>query len=85
MKRGDFMALSVTIVNNMLNTLEEEDYKMAISYIQFLADSRKKTKAKKTAEIMDEIQTLIGNDKGWNSEQEMLADMAKFRKERMGI
>lgn len=34
------MASAVTMVNDMLNTLEE-DYKIAISYIQFLSDSRK--------------------------------------------
>lgn len=79
------MASAVTMVNDMLNTLEEEDYKMAISYIQFLSDSRKKMRAKKAAWIMDEIQTVIGDDRGWESEEEMLADMAKFRKERLGV
>lgn len=78
------MASAVTMVNDMLNTLEE-DYKMAISYIQFLSDSRKKMRAKKAAGIMDEIQTVIGDDRGWESEEEMLADMAKFRKERLGV
>lgn len=34
---------------------------------------------------MDEIQTVIGDDRGWESEEEMLADMAKFRKERLGV
>ncbi len=29
-------------VSDMLNTLEKEDYEMAISYIQFLSDKRKK-------------------------------------------
>ena len=29
-------------VNDMLNTLEKEDYEMAINYIQFLSEKRKK-------------------------------------------
>lgn len=69
----------------MLNTLGEEDYKMAVSYIQFLSDSRKKERAKKAAEVMDQIQSIIGDNKGWDSEEEMLQDMANFRRERMNL
>lgn len=29
---------------------------------------------------LKEIQTLFDSDKGWNSEEEMIADMAKFRR-----
>lgn len=79
------MALTAMAVWDMLNTLGEEDYKMAISYIQFLSDSRKKGRAKKAAEVMDRIQSIIGDDKGWDSEEEMLQDMANFRRERMNL
>ena len=79
------MSPAVNVVNDLLNTLEEDDYKMAISYIHFLSDSRKKARAKKAAEIMEQIQSVIGDDKGWESEDEMLADMAAFRRERMGL
>lgn len=79
------MALTAMAVQDMLNTLGEEDYKMAVSYIQFLSDSRKKERAKKAAEVMDQIQSIIGDDKGWDSEEEMLQDMANFRRERMNL
>ncbi len=79
------MDTTAATVRNMLDTLEEEDYKMAVNYIQFLYDSRKKAKVKKATEAMDRIQTIVGNDKGWDSEEEMLEDMARFRRERMGI
>lgn len=36
------MAPTTIMINNMLNTLDEEDYNTAISFIQFLSDSRKK-------------------------------------------
>ncbi len=36
------MASVALQVNDMLDTLEKEDYEMAISYIQFLSDKRKK-------------------------------------------
>lgn len=78
------MASAVMTINDMLNTLEEEDYKMAINYIRFLSDSRKKERVSKAAAAMDKFQAIIGEDKGWSSEEEMLADMAKFRRERMG-
>lgn len=79
------MAPTAMVVSDMLDTLEEEDYKMAVNYIQFLADSRKKDRVKKAQKAMDRIQSIIGDDKGWDSEEEMLADMARFRKERMGL
>lgn len=79
------MISAVMKVNDMLDTLEEEDYKMAISYIQFLSDARKKERAQEAAETMNEFQSMIGEDRGWGSEEEMLADMARFRRERMGL
>lgn len=36
------MAPAALKVHDMLNTLEREDYEMAINYIQFLAEKRKK-------------------------------------------
>lgn len=82
---GNSMETSATTVNDMLDTLEKEDYEMAISYIRFLSDARKKARVKKAALAMDEFQNIIGSDKGWDSEADMLADMAEFRKERMGL
>ena len=79
------MALVAETVNDLLNTLEDEDYQMAVNYIQFLSYSRKKVKVKKAEEVMDQIQPLIESEKGWESEEDMLADMAAFRKERMGL
>ena len=79
------MVSAAMVVRDMLNTLEEEDCKMAISYIQFLSDSRKKERAKKASDLMDEFQSVIGEDKGGDSEEAMLEDMSRFRKERMGL
>ena len=36
------MAPAALQVNDMLNTLEKEDYEMVINYIQFLSEKRKK-------------------------------------------
>ena len=41
------MAPTASVVNDLLNTLEVEDFNAAISYIQFLSASRKRKKGGK--------------------------------------
>ena len=79
------MAPVAVTVNDLLATLEEDDYKAAISFIEYLSSSRKKKRAEKNKAALSEIQSMFAEDKGWDSEQSMLDDMAAFRKERMGI
>ena len=77
------MAPTAIMINNMLNTLDEEDYNTAISFIQYLSDSRKKQKAEQSKKILSEIQDMFSDDKGWESEDYMIIEMADFRRERM--
>jgi len=77
------MAPTASTVNELLDTLNEEDYKAAISFIQFLSASRKEEKKKKNKSTLHEIQGMFANDKGWDSEEDMIEDMARFRKERI--
>ena len=77
------MAPTATVVNDLLNTLEVEDFNAAISYIQFLSASRKRKKEEKNLAVLSAIQNMFVDDKGWESEEEMLADMADFRRERL--
>ena len=79
------MAPLVVTVNELLNTLDEDDYKAAISFIEYLSISKKKKRAEKSRDMLSEIQNIFEDDKGWDSEQDMLDEMAAFRKERMGI
>ena len=65
-------------LTQILETLTEEDYRAAIKYAEFLAASRKKN----TRATVKEIQKLLKDDKGWASEEDMLADMAAFRRAR---
>ena len=64
---------------------KEEDYQAAISYIGYLAAMRKKKRAEDSLKILSDIQSMFKDDKGWASEQDMLEDMAQFRRERMGL
>ena len=77
------MAPTAIMINNMLNTLDEEDYNTAISFIQYLSDSRKKQKAEQSKKILSEIQDMFSDDNGWESEDYMIKEMADFRRERM--
>ncbi|MDO4336870.1 MAG: hypothetical protein Q4C91_02150 [Eubacteriales bacterium] len=77
------MAPTATLINDLLSTLEEEDYNAAIRYIQFLSVTRKQTKVEKSKAALAEIQDMFADDKGWDSEEDMLADMAEFRRRRL--
>ena len=79
------MAPLAVTVNELLNNLDEDDYKAAISFIEYLSISKKKKRAEKSRDMLSEIQNIFEDDKGWDSEQDMLDEMAAFRKERMGI
>ncbi|SEH23119.1 hypothetical protein [Selenomonas sp. KH1T6] len=72
-------------VADLLCGLEHEDYQAAVSFIGYLSAMRKKKKAEDSRKILAEIQNMFSDDKGWNSEQDMIEDMAKFRRERSGL
>lgn len=82
---GNYMAPTAAMVNDLLSTLDTEDFNSVINYIRFLSDSRKKDRAKKSIDALTEIQSMFAEDKGWESEESMLADMAAFRRERMRL
>ena len=72
-------------INSLLDTLQDEDYNTVISFIKFLSNSRKKEKAEKSVDTLKDIQNMFSDDKGWSSEESMIEDMAKFRRERLGL
>lgn len=72
-------------VDNMLNSLDEEDYQMVIRFIEFLSTNKKKKQQEKNEVLLGQIQEMFKNDKGWVSEESMLDEMATFRKERLGL
>lgn len=77
--------MASALVNNMLDNLEEEDYRAAISFIEYLSSARRKKRAEESEKILSEIQNIFEDDKGWDSEESMIKDMAVFRRERMGL
>lgn len=79
------MTPSAAMVNQLLDTLQEEDYKTAICFIEYLSDSHKKLRVQKSKETLKKIQGMFADDKGWDSEKSMMEDLAEFRRERMGF
>ncbi len=79
------MAPNAVLVNELLDTLNDQDYNTVIEFIQFLSDKRKSENANKNSETLKNIQAMFADDKGWDSEESMIADMAAFRRERMGL
>jgi N-glycosylase/DNA lyase len=82
---GIIMAPTSAVISDMLNHLEEEDYRTAISFIEYLASSRKKKRVEESKNTLAEIQKMFVEDKGWDSEESMIEDMAAFRRERMNL
>ena len=79
------MAPTSAVVSDMLNHLEEEDYRNAISFIEYLVSSRKKKRSEESKNTLAEIQKMFVEDKGWDSEESMIAEIAAFRRERMNL
>lgn len=79
------MASMTVNINNMLNNLEEEDYNTVINFIEYLSAARKQKRTQESIAALSEIQSMFTDNKGWTSEEDMIADMAAFRKERMGL
>ncbi|UTC66809.1 MULTISPECIES: hypothetical protein [unclassified Treponema] len=73
------MPIAASELTQMMKMLSEEDYRAVTKYIEFLISSRQKN-AKTT---IRQIQKIFTDDKGWASEEEMLSDMADFRRSRL--
>ena len=73
------MAPTAATVNELLNTLEKEDYQTAVSFIQFLATQREKERSENSKSVLHQIQNMFVDDKGWDTEQSMIEEMAAFR------
>ncbi|MBD5450685.1 MAG: hypothetical protein HDR28_11155 [Lachnospiraceae bacterium] len=56
---------------------------VTIDNIQYLSDERNKKRAQESKKLLLQIQVMFEEDKGWEDEDSMLADMAAFRREQM--
>ena len=73
------MYAQTTDLAQIIATLTDEYRIAAVKYIEYLAQMQKQ----KAQETLTQIQELFADDKGWDSEEEMLKDMADFRRKRL--
>lgn len=79
------MPVAIKEINTLLETLETEDYSIILDYVKLIAQNRKRQRALETIAAINEFQSVLNGDKGWETEEEMLKDMADFRRKRLGI
>lgn len=65
-------------LNRKFNSLNSEDQNLVVNFIDFL-QSRSKNK---DLQIFDSMQNEMSKNSPWRDEQEMLNEMAEFRKSR---
>ena len=74
--------ISVSAITGMFESLSEEDQISALDYIQYLRDRAGRRKVEQARQAFEEVDRLLNGDTGWASEEEMIADLAQFRRER---
>ena len=78
--------MSYESVMEKVRTLPEaclEDASKYLEYLLYQYNLDNPGKQKNPAGTLREIQSMFADDKGWESEEEMLRDMAQFRRERL--
>ena len=76
------MNVNAAILTGMIECLSEENRFAAFSYIQYLMNMEGRRKAERTQRIFEEMSEILDGDTGWASEEEMIADLAEFRRKR---
>lgn len=69
-------------VDTLARKMNSEDLTSVIQFMNFLIEQRRSKAARDNQQTLMSIQDMFKDDKGWNSEDEMIADMAEFRKQR---
>ena len=75
--------MKTAMMNDLFEVLSEEDQTSVLDYIQYLADSAGRRKAERAQRAFDHVKEILNGDTGWASEEEMIADVAEFRRKRM--
>ncbi|MBD5450339.1 MAG: hypothetical protein HDR28_09375 [Lachnospiraceae bacterium] len=60
-------------------------YKKQCNLENYILSDERKKRAQESKILLSQIQVMFEEDKGWEDEDSMLADMAAFRRERIGL
>lgn len=67
-------------VRGTTNTLDTKDYAATACCVENISVTENSTDCMTDRELLKEMQRMFTDDKGWSSEEEMLADMVEFRR-----
>ena len=74
--------MKTAMMNDIFETLSEESQISVIDYIQYLAYREGKRNAEQARRAFEAVDAILDGDTGWASEEEMIADLAEFRRKR---
>ena len=78
------MDATVQTIQEMLNTLNADNLKTAMRFIQFLQTTQNETGVANNTANFNQLQTMFADDKGgYDSEEDVIQDLAQFRRERL--
>lgn len=77
--------MNTALVNELYIQLSDESKSDAIDYMKYLIERDRKRRAEKLVKACKEIDQILDGDTGWVNEEEMVADMANFRKNKMKL
>lgn len=79
------MSQTLNDIDSLYQGLTEEDKGLAVEYLKYLFYRSSSKKAKSTKKIFSDIDELLANEDRWESEEEMLNELAEFRKKKMAV
>lgn len=77
--------MNAAVITGLFEGLSEESQISALDYLRYLAERDGRRKADKARRIFEKVDTLLDGDTGWESEEEMIADLAEFRRKNEGL
>ncbi len=70
-------------INSMLTTLDEKRIEDVFKYVEYLVFLKERETKGDNISKITQIQDLLAGENVWKNEDEMLAEMAEFRRSRM--
>ena len=78
------MDASVQTVQSLLDKLNPENLQTALRFIQFLQQTQKEKTDTENLRVFEQLQDMFKEDKGgYSSEEDMISDLAQFRRGRL--
>lgn len=75
--------MNIEIITDMLSGLSDNSRNSAYDYIRYLWEREGPQRQERAREAFEQVDAMIGDNKGWDSEEDMIRDLAEFRRSRM--